>query len=132
MVMTDPLADMCTRIRNGYRAGLLEIDVPLNKLKVELARILKKEGYIKNYKLVKEGKKESIKIFLKYDEKNNPSIRGIERVSCPGRRVYSKVEKLPKVMGGAGISIISTSRGVMTDEEARKQRVGGEVICKVW
>ncbi len=132
MVMTDPIADMLTRIRNALIAKHEQVEMPSSKIKLEIARILKAEGYIKNFKIIQEGKKEYLRIFLKYDENKNPAIAGLERVSKPGRRVYVGVDDIPLVRRGLGIAIISTSRGVLTDQQARKMRVGGEVICKVW
>ena len=132
MVMTDPIADMLTRIRNALMAKHEQVEMPSSKLKLEIARILKAEGYIKNFKIIQEGKKEYLRIFLKYDEEKKPAIVGLERVSKPGRRVYVGVEGIPSVRRGLGIAILSTSKGVLTDQQARKMRVGGEVICKVW
>jgi len=132
MVMTDPIADMLTRIRNALIAKHEQVEMPSSKIKLEIARILKAEGYIKNFKIIQEGKKEYLRIFLKYDENKNPAIAGLERVSKPGRRVYVGVDDIPLVRRGLGIAIVSTSRGVLTDQQARKMRVGGEVICKVW
>ena len=132
MVMTDPIADMLTRIRNALMAKHEQVEMPSSKIKLEIARILKAEGYIKNFKIIQEGKKEYLRIFLKYDENKNPAIAGLERVSKPGRRVYVGVDDIPLVRRGLGIAIVSTSKGVLTDQQARKMRVGGEVICKVW
>ncbi len=132
MVMTDPIADMLTRIRNALMAKHEQVEMPSSKIKLEIARILKAEGYIKNFKVIQEGRKEYLRIFLKYDEEKRPAIAGLERVSKPGRRVYVGVEDIPSVRRGLGIAILSTSKGVLTDQQARKMRVGGEVICKVW
>ncbi len=132
MSMTDPLADMFTRIRNGSTAKFEKVDVRSSKLKREIAKVLKEEGFIKNFKVVNdEHQHETIRIFLKYDENRKGIIR-IKRVSKPGRRVYSKSGDIPPVMGGLGISILSTPQGVLTDKAAKKANVGGEVLCSVW
>lgn len=130
--MTDPLADMFTRIRNASMARHEKVDVPASKLKLEIARILKEEGYIKNFKLTRDDRQGVLRIFLKYEDDKRPVIEGIKRVSRPGRRVYAGAQEIPKVLGGLGIAIVSTSKGVMTDHEARKLNVGGEVLCYVW
>ncbi len=132
MTMTDPIADMLTRIRNALGASHEVVDVPVSRFKLGIAKILKAEGYIKNYKVTAEGNLKFIRIFLKYDEDGSPVIEGIKRVSSAGCRVYAGKDDLPNVLGGYGISIISTSKGVMTDREARKAGLGGEVICSVW
>ncbi len=132
MGMTDPIADMLTRIRNGMRAEKKWIDVPASKLKVELARILAEEHFIEKYHFVENNRQGEIRIFIKYDQDENPIIRGIQRVSKPGLRKYSQADKLPRVQNGLGIAVLSTSKGVMTDREARKKGVGGEVICYIW
>jgi small subunit ribosomal protein S8 len=132
MSMTDPLADMFTRIRNGSKARFEKVDVPSSKLKREVAKILKEEGFIKNYKLVTDDQKhEIIRIFLKYDESRKGIIH-LRRVSKPGRRIYAKSDRIPAVMGGLGLSILSTSKGVLVDKSARKANLGGEVLCHVW
>ena len=130
--MTDPIADMLTRIRNGHTARHEKVDVPGAKLKVEIARILKEEGYIKNFKFIKDSKQGIIRLTLKYNEDKRPSIEGIQRVSKPGRRVYVGAKEMPPVLQGLGISIISTSQGVMTDRRARQLNLGGEILCSVW
>ena len=132
MSMTDPLADMLTRIRNAGTARHEKVDVPGSKLKLEVARILKEEGYVKNFKYIKDNKQGVIRIFIKFDESRNPVIEGIQRVSKPGRRQYTGSKDIPQVLRGLGISIISTSHGVMTDRQARQMNVGGEVLCSVW
>jgi len=129
--ITDPIADMLTRIRNASTAKLPVVDVPASNLKQEIARVLKEKGFIKKYVVVEDGKQGIIKMLLRYTN-GIPAIQGIQRVSRPGLRRYSNVEKLPKVLNGLGYAILSTSYGVMTDHEARKQNVGGEVLCKVW
>jgi small subunit ribosomal protein S8 len=132
MSMTDPVADMLTRIRNGITASYDEVEVPSSKMKVSIAKILKFEGYIRNYKVI-EGKTQArLMIHLKYGENKSPVIKGLERVSKPSCRVYTRCNKIPKVLNGLGINIVSTSKGVVTDREARKMGVGGEVICSIW
>lgn len=132
MSMSDPLADMFTRIRNGSKANFEKVDVPSSKLKREIAKILKEEGFIKNFKVVSEDHQdEVIRILLKYDA-NRKGIIHIKRISKPGRRVYVGSDRIPSVMSGLGISILSTPRGVLTDKSARKANVGGEVLCHVW
>ena len=133
--MTDPIADMLTRIRNATLAHHTRVDVPASTLKVEIARILEREGYIQAFKVVepKEGAvQKSIRISLKYGPRGERVITGIERVSRPGRRVYFGTAEVPPVLGGLGTSILTTSRGVMTGREARREGVGGEVLCNVW
>jgi len=131
--MTDPIADMLTRIRNASSVFHETVDVPSSRLKVELARILKEEGFIRDYKLVDENKPQpTLRIFLKYSPNKQRVITGIRRISRPGLRVYAKRDEVPRVLGGLGIAILSTSKGVMSDKEARKAGVGGEVICYVW
>lgn len=132
MSMTDPIADMLTRIRNACMAKHEKVDIPGSRLKLEIARILKEEGYIKNYKFLKDNKQGVIRITLKYEEDRRPVIEGMERVSRPGRRVYIGAKEIPRVLGGFGIAILSTSRGVMTDRKAREMNTGGEILCKVW
>ena len=130
-VVTDTIADMLTRIRNANTMRYNEVSVPDSKLKIELARILKEEGFIKNYKVVKEDAQGSIVITLKYVNKERV-ITGLKRISKPGLRVYAKSSEIPKVLNGLGIAIISTSKGIMTDKEARKQNLGGEVLAYIW
>ena len=130
--MTDPIADMLTRVRNAINARHPKVDVPASKVKTEIARILKEEGYIANYKVAEEGVKKVIKIYLKYGADNAPVITGIERVSRPGCRNYAGKNEIPQVQGGLGISILTTARGVMTGRTARKESVGGEIMCRVW
>ena len=130
--MTDTIADMLTRIRNALVAKHETVDVPASTTKQAIAKILKDEGYIKDYETVQDGIKKSIRIVLKYGANKQRVIVGIKRISRPGLRVYARKDELPKVLGGLGIAIVSTSRGVMTDREARKQGVGGEVLAYVW
>jgi small subunit ribosomal protein S8 len=131
-MMTDPISDMLIRIKNALMARHKTVVVPGSKLKLEIARILKDEGYIEDYRVVEEKPQIKIEIVLKYDDKKRPVIAGIKRVSKPGRRIYRGYKELPRVLDGMGIAIISTSQGIMTDHEARKRRLGGEVICEIW
>lgn len=131
MLTTDSIADMLTRIRNALRAKHETVSVPASKEKMEIARILLEEGYITSYEIVDAGNFKNINIVLKYDEQGSV-IQGLKRISKPGLRVYASAEKLPRVLNGLGIAIISTPKGVMTDKEARKNNVGGEVIAYVW
>jgi small subunit ribosomal protein S8 len=128
---TDPIADMLTRIRNAITARHPKVDVPASKLKIEIARILKEEGYILNYKVADEGPKKTIKVYLKYQANSRPVISELARVSRPGCRVYVGREEVPNVLGGLGVNILTTPKGVMTGRDARKQGVGGEVLCQV-
>lgn len=128
----DPIADMLTRIRNAIMAHKGVVDIPASKLKVNIARILRKQKYIKNYKFIEDSKQGILRLYLKYGPSKEPFIAGLKRVSKPSVRVYVKVDKIPKGFGGRGIAIISTSKGVLTDLECRKERVGGEVLCYVW
>ena len=132
MSMTDPIADLLTRIRNACRAGHRRVDVPASRLKCEIARVLLSEHFIDNFTLLDDGKQGKLRLSLRYDEANKSIIRGVERYSRPGLRQYSTHKKMPKVLRGLGIAIVSTSKGVMTDRDARKAQVGGEVLCKVW
>ena len=129
---TDPIADMLTRIRNANIVSHPEVEMPSSKLKVELAKVLKEEGYITDYYEKEIGKFKVLVITLKYDETNKPVISNLKRISKTGLRVYSKAKDLPQVFGGLGIAIISTSKGLMTDRKARKENLGGEVLCYVW
>lgn len=129
--VTDPIADMLTRIRNGILSRHPRVDMPASKLKAELARILKEEGYISNFKVAEEGKKKVLKVFLRYGTDGESAISVIERVSKPGRRVYVASDKIPRVLGGLGVNILTTPRGVMTGKSARKAGLGGEVLCNI-
>jgi len=129
--VTDPIADMLTRIRNGIQARHPRVDMPSSKLKVELARILKEEGYIGNFKVSDEGKKKVLKVFLKYTTDGTNAISALHRVSRPGRRVYVGADAIPRILGGLGVSILTTPHGVLTGKAARKAGVGGEVLCSV-
>jgi len=132
MTMTDPVADMLTRIRNANTAGHANLEIPASKIKKNIAEILVKEGYIKNYELVEDDKQGIIKVQMKYGADKQRVISGIKKISKPGLKVYAKSNDVPKVLGGLGIAIISTSNGLITDKEARSLGVGGEVICYVW
>ena len=132
MNTTDPIADMLTRIRNANTSKHKTVDIPASNMKLGIAEILFKEGYIKSFEEIKDDNQGTIRVTLKYDEKGNRVIDGLKRISKPGLRVYASKEELPKVLNGLGIAIISTSNGMMTDKEARKQHVGGEVIAYVW
>ena len=132
MAMTDPIADMLTRIRNASTVSHETVDIPASKLKVELARVLKEEGFIADYAVKEEGKFKVITITLKYDMNRKPVITKLERISKPGLRHYSKAKNLQKVLGGLGVAIVSTPKGLLTDRKARKENVGGEVLCYVY
>lgn len=130
-MLSDPISDMLTRIRNAIKARHPKVDVPASRLKTEIARILKEEGYILNYKVAEEGAKKTIKIYLKYQANARPVITELTRVSRPGCRVYVSHDEIPRVVGGLGINILTTPRGVMTGRDAERQRVGGEILCQI-
>ena len=132
MVMTDPIADMLTRIRNANSVHHDKVEIPASKVKQAMAEILKREGFIKDYDLVNDNKQGVLRLSLKYGPNREKVITGLKRISKPGLRVYAKKEQLPRVLGGLGIAIISTSQGIMTDKQARKEKVGGEVLAFVW
>jgi len=132
MSMSDPIADMLTRIRNGGKAKFNSVDIPGSKLKTELAKILKDEGFIKNYKFLKDNKQGVLRVYLKYGQGDSNVIIGLERVSKPSRRVYVKGKDVKPVLNGMGIAILSTSKGIMTDKRARNENTGGEILCNVW
>ena len=132
MTMTDPIADMLTRIRNANVVKHETVDVPASNMKKELARILLEEGFIRGYDVIEDGKQGIIRIQLKYGQSGERVISGLKRISKPGMRVYAANHEIPKVLNGLGISVISTSKGILTDKQARKENVGGEVICYVW
>jgi small subunit ribosomal protein S8 len=132
MTMTDPIADLLTRIRNANQNGFAKLEVPSSTFKVEIVRVLKEEGYIKDYRVLKDTGRAVIKISLKYADKEERVIKTIKKISKPSRRVYVGKDEIPKVMNGLGVSIISTPKGVMSDRQARRAGVGGEVICTVW
>jgi len=132
MNMTDPVADMITRIRNGVRAKLPRVDVPASKLKVEIARILRDEGYVANYRVTEDLRQGMLRIYLKYGPGMERVITELQRVSRPGCRIYCGKDQIPRVYGGLGINILSTSRGIMTGRAAAREGVGGEILCNVW
>ena len=132
MAQSDPIADMLTRIRNAANAKFNSVDVPGSKLKIEMAKTLKDEGFIRNYKFLKDGKQGILRIYLKYGSGNANVIYGLERISKPSRRVYVRSKDIKPVFNGMGISILSTSKGIMTDKKARKENVGGEILCNIW
>ncbi len=132
MSASDPVADMLTKVRNAAMARHEKVDVPASKLKLEIVKILKTEGYIKNFKKVQEEGKNILRIFLKYDDDNNPVIHGVKKISTPGRRVYSGYKDLPRVFNGYGTIIVSTSAGVTTGKKAAEKMVGGELVCTIW
>jgi len=130
--MTDPIADMITRIRNANIVKHESVEMPSSKMKIEIAKILKREGYIRDFRYYKFQNKFNLKVFLKFGEKQSRILQGLKRVSKPGRRVYAQKDNLPKVLGGLGIAILSTPQGIVTDKEAKKLGIGGEVLCEVW
>jgi small subunit ribosomal protein S8 len=132
MVMSDPIADMLTRIRNANVVRHETVEIPASNVKREIAEILKKEGFIRDAEYIEDSKQGIIRLFLKYGPNNERVITGLKRISKPGLRVYAKSQEVPRVLGGLGIAILSTSKGVMTDKEARQSKAGGEVICYVW
>lgn len=132
MNMSDPIADLLARVRNALGARHEKTDVPASRFKVELARILKDEGYIKNYKVMDDRGGNLLRLYLKYDETGNPVIHGLARTSKPGRRFYRGKDELPEVLGGLGVSIVSTSQGLLSGNDAKKRGLGGEVVCTVW
>lgn len=132
MVMTDPIADFLTRIRNANMVMHEKVEIPASKTKIALAEILKNEGFIKDYEQIEDGKQGIIRVYLKYGPNREKVISGLKRISKPGLKVYCKRDEIPRVLGGLGIAVISTSKGIMTDKEARKLGLGGEVICYVW
>ena len=132
MSMTDPVADMLTRIRNANMVRHERVEIPASKLKMEVARILHEEGYIRSYRLIEDRKQGILRIYLKYDDNQEKVISGIRRVSKPGRRVYTGATKIPRVYGDLGVSVLSTSHGVKTGKQCRREGIGGEVLCYVW
>ena len=132
MTTSDPIADMLTRVRNALTARHQKVDVPASKLKMEIARILKDEGFILNYKMAEDGAQKTIRLYLKYTPANQPAISKIERVSRPGCRVYVGAKEIPRVLGGLGVNILTTPRGLMTGRDARKENMGGELLCQIW
>jgi small subunit ribosomal protein S8 len=129
---SDPIADLLTRIRNASRAEHEKVDIPSSKLKIRVAELLKDEGFIKNYRVLEDTKQGTLRVYLKYGAGNEKMISGLVRVSTPGRRIYVAHDKVPSILGGMGVAIVSTSRGVLSDRDARKQEIGGEVMAYVW
>jgi small subunit ribosomal protein S8 len=132
MKTSDPLSDLLTRLRNGMRAGHDKVDVPASRVKEAVLKVLEEEGFIGPFRKVQEAGRPVLRVGLKYDPEGEPIVEGIERVSRPGRRVYARADAIPKVLGGLGVSIVSTSKGIVTDKMARQSRLGGEVLCNVW
>ncbi|MGE5553254.1 MAG: 30S ribosomal protein S8 [Betaproteobacteria bacterium] len=132
MVMTDPIGDMLTRIRNASSVHHHSVDVPASRLKLEIARLLKEEGFVRDVELINEGGKRAIRIFLKYGPQKETVISGIKRISRPGLRVYARKDEVPKVLGGLGCAILSTPEGLLTDKQCRQKGIGGEVLCYIW
>jgi len=132
MAMSDPIADMLTRIRNAGKAKFKSVDIPGARMKTEIAKVLKSEGYIRNYKFVSDNKQGMLRVYLKYGPDQTHSIFGLERISKPSRRVYVKGNKIEPVLNGLGVVILSTSKGIMTDKSARRKNIGGELLCHVW
>ncbi len=132
MTLSDPIADMLTRIRNAVKAKFNSVDIPGSKLKVEMARILRDEGYIRNYKFLKDGKQGILRVYLKYGSGQTNIVYGLKRISKPSRRLYVRSKDIKPVLNGLGISILSTSKGIMTDKKARQENVGGEILCNIW
>jgi len=129
---SDPIADLLTRIRNASRAEHEKVDIPSSRLKIRIAELLKEEGFIKNFRVLEDDKQSMLRVYLKYGPANEKMITGLVRVSTPGRRIYVTHDKIPSILAGMGVAIVSTSRGVVTDRDARKQKVGGEVLAYVW
>jgi small subunit ribosomal protein S8 len=132
MSMTDPIADFLTRIRNASRAKHARVDIPASRIKGEIAKILREQGYVRDVKFVEDGKQGLLRIYLKYNESSGPVIEGLQRISKPGRRIYSKKGEIPRVLGGYGLVVLSTSQGILSGHEARQRGVGGEVLCQIW
>jgi small subunit ribosomal protein S8 len=132
MSMTDPIADMLTRVRNANMVGHERVEIPASKIKEQIARILYEQGYIRNYRFIEDGKQGILRVYLKYGENKEKVITQLKRISKPGRRVYVSRDKVPRVLGGLGIAILSTSQGIMTSAQSKKAGIGGEVLCYVW
>jgi small subunit ribosomal protein S8 len=132
MKTSDPLSDLLTRLRNGMRAGHDRVDMPSSRVKEAVLKVLEAEGYIASFRKVQEGGRPVLRVGLKYDHEGEPIVSGIERVSRPGRRIYAKADAIPEVLGGLGVSLVSTSKGIVTDKAARQSRLGGEVLCNIW
>ncbi len=131
-MMTDPIADMLTRVRNAYRSSKAHVDIPASKIKAQIARIMLEHGFVKDVRYIADGVQGKIRIYIKYDSNNKSVIEGIKRISLPSRRVYVDKNEIPRVMGGFGTAIVSTSKGVLSDKECRALGVGGEVLCHIW
>ncbi len=132
MAVSDPVADMLTKIRNASRAGFDRVDIIPSKLKLEIVKVMKNEGYIKNFKKIQQDGKNYIRLFLKYDETEKPIIHGIEKISTPGKRIYSGYKEMPRIRNGYGTIVVSTSSGVTTGKKAAEKKIGGELICSIW
>jgi small subunit ribosomal protein S8 len=132
MAITDPIADMLTRIRNAGKAKFNSVDIPGSNMKIEIAKVLKNEGFVRNYKFIRDNKQGILRIYLKYGQGQKSAVFGLSRISRPSRRTYMKCKDIRPVLNGMGIAVLSTSKGILTDREARKENVGGEVLCKVW
>jgi small subunit ribosomal protein S8 len=132
MSMTDPIADFLTRIRNASRAKHARVDIPASRIKGEIAKILREQGYVRDVKFVEDGKQGLLRIYLKYNDDSGPVIEGLQSISKPGRRIYSKKGEIPRVLGGYGLVVLSTSQGILSGHEARQRGVGGEVLCQIW
>ena len=132
MSMSDPIADMLTRIRNALVVKYNRVDIPASRTKISIAKVMKAEGYIKNYKVIKDSRQGILRVYLRYDEHAAPVITGLKRVSTPGRRVYAKAKDVPLVLNGLGVNVVSTSKGLMTDRQARTANLGGEIMCSIW
>jgi small subunit ribosomal protein S8 len=132
MKTSDPLSDLFTRLRNGMRAGHDRVDVPSSRLKEAVLAVLEQEGFIGSFRKVQEENRPVLRVGLKYDHEGEPIVSGLERVSRPGRRIYARADAIPQVLGGLGVSLVSTSQGIVTDKKAREKRLGGEVLCNVW
>lgn len=131
-MVTDPIADMLTRIRNAVLIKAEKVDIPASRMKVEIAKIMKEEGFIKSYKIIKDKKQGVLRVALKYTAENRPVLEGLKRISKPGRRVYVGKDEVPAVMGGMGIAVVTTPKGILTDKSCRRDGVGGEVLCYIW
>jgi small subunit ribosomal protein S8 len=131
-MLTDPIADMLTRIRNSILIKSEKVDIPASRLKVEIAKIMKEEGFIKSYKIIKDRKQGVLRVTLKYAQDNKPIVEGLKRISKPGRRVYVGKDEVPSVMSGMGIAVVTTPKGILTDKACRREGVGGEVLCYIW
>jgi small subunit ribosomal protein S8 len=132
MSMTDSIADLLTRIRNANQANHEKVDVPFSRLKQEIVRLIKDEGFIKNYRFIEDRRQGTLRIFMKYGPNRERVIKDLRRISSPGCRVYTPVDRIPRVLGGLGVAILSTSQGIMTDRQARRAGIGGEVLCYIW